>query len=280
MNKFFKKSASRIIYHLGRLGTAAIQLVGVILLIVARNHSLDYEYMGSPFVEALIGLLLIAGAVFLESRISEYDEIWHYVLCVLSSPVRVVCQIVTLVRVILATVNGDEQFAKRGLVTTSLIEYFFYVFFGWEYEPAVSARRARETARREASRAADEKYAAIDARKKAEQEARKASLPDDRNGQIFISGGNMVSPPPSGYSYSEQRGFRNGSPCIIASFTLDWNYKEGYSLDALWEEARLSAEVWCEREKGKNYRAYCKRVRNPVSEPTLTLNLRRGKMRK
>ena len=90
----------------------------------------------------------------------------------------------------------------------------------------------------------------------------------------------MVSPPPSGYSYSEQRGFRNGSPCIIASFTLDWNYKEGYSLDALWEEARLSAEVSCEREKGKNYRAYCKRVRNPVSEPRLVLNLRRGKMRK
>ena len=280
MNKSFKKSASHIIYHLGRLGTAAIQLIGVILLIVARNHSLDYEYMGSPFVEALIGLLLIAGAVFLESRISEYDEVWHYVLCVLSSPVRLACQIVTLVRVILVMVKEDELFAKRGLVTTTFIEYFFYVFFGWEYEPAVKERRARDAARKEAIRAADEKYAAIDARKKAEQEARKASLPDDRNGQIFISGGNMVSPPPSGYGYSEQRGFRNGSPCVIASFTLDWNYKEGYSLDALWEEARLSAEVWCEREKGKNYRAYCKRVRNPVSEPSLILNLRRGKMRK
>ncbi len=109
--------------------------------------------------------------------------------------------------------------------------------------------------------------------------ARKASLPDDRTGAIFLKT-SMCDKPPSGYNYGERNGYRNGEAVVYVHFTLDWQYREGRSLDESWEQTEFAARVWCEKALTRYYKNYCARVRNPVSEPRLSLTIRRGTMRK
>lgn len=281
----YKDNFFKVLHHLGRLATSGAQFAGFVLMIVAKNHSNDYEYMGSPFVEGLIGFLLIALAVFLESRLCMYEkEISLYVLCVIATPVRVFCQLVTIVRLIIALVKDDRDFAEPCSISSSAIGKFLFVFFGWQHEATDRASRQRAEARKNAEAEWNKAHAAEieQKRKEAEQKekARLASLPDDRAGQIFMKT-QMCDAPFHARGYSEKRYFHLGCPCVRVSFMLDFELNTGseYStIEGAWEVARIRAESHCYKKVKQNYQSYKRKVRNPVSEPSVEFAISRGTM--
>ena len=126
----------KLIYHYTCLFLSLIQfsvcLMGIFVLPAAYD-----ENDPSGFIVVLVMLiitLIVLAIIDKFLRGISNNGYGDLLFLTLVSPVRFICQIITVIRVHRAVAYGNDYFGERGSTSSHFSEYIYYYLFGTENE--------------------------------------------------------------------------------------------------------------------------------------------------
>lgn len=220
---------------------------------------------------------------FFEGKVKEYDGFLEFIICLLVSPIRVFVQFITFFRVIISIFKGDHEFGATDYDQYSFLGKFVYVCCGINRLSSKSREKRIENYNKlekldeELAKENERKRVARERKRQEEEERRYKNRPSDVNGHYFLKT-TFGSCPVNGYRYSERRYFKNGTPFIEITYTLDYRkYRD--QTDRQGFNASVGISRTSVREKvQQNYNSYCRSYKDPIQYPTVVINVNPGRV--
>ena len=270
----YSNSKGKFFRHLGSLVIGFLQFICVFLGLVFIKTEMIFSIACAVFLLVL---------TFLEGKVKEYDGFLEYIICVIVSPLRVFVQFITFFRVIVSIIKKDYQFGATDYDQYSFVGKFVYVFCGInrmtskDRNTRIKNYNTLEKLNEESLKEKERKRIEREKRQQEEAERRYRNRPSDANGHYFMKT-TFGSCPVGGYSYSERRYFKNGTPYIEITYTLDYRkYKDQTNRQGFNASVGISRTMVKEKVQ-QNYNTYCRNYKNPIQYPTVIINVNPGRM--
>lgn len=134
----------KYLYHYSSLVLALAQLVIIIATVVECADSINTygKLDGSDIAGIVIIFILLYFTAMIDRLLRKVDDHNFFVDCLLLtlvSPIRFICQIITIVRLHIAMKNGDLEFGKRGSDGT-----LYYLIFSTYSSASIKRKKERD----------------------------------------------------------------------------------------------------------------------------------------